>query len=90
MVKVVKDIWKRRSFPTQSKSSSTSINSRNASRPIDGSLSTGRIKGKRIKKEKNNVQVQWNKTKNNAVTDRAFASRGEKISSSLKKFNCDQ
>ena len=56
-MKVVKDIWKRKSFSAPSTSSSSVINSRNATRPIEGSLSTGRIKGKRIKKDRVDVPV---------------------------------
>ena len=60
MVKVVKDIWKRKSFksyPLRSSSSTSTVSSRSATRPIDGNLSTGRIKGKRVKRDKNDIQV---------------------------------
>jgi len=58
MVKVVKDIWKRKSFSAPSLSASSVVNSRNATRPIEGSLSTGRIKGRRVKRDKEDVQVR--------------------------------
>ncbi|XP_076814472.1 TBC1 domain family member 31-like [Clavelina lepadiformis] len=60
LVKVVKDVWKRKALTnkSQEKSQSTVNSSRNATRPLDGNMSTGRIKARRLQKEKDVTQEE--------------------------------